>query len=247
MIRIQDKKVLTFDCYGTLIDWETGMLKTIRPILDNQRSTVTDEDILYHFGNIEHIIEGKFPNMIYSEVLKNVLTEISKILQFKVTIEEIDQFGSSNKQWLPFPDTVEALKKLSKYFKLVIVSNIDNESISETKKHLGAPFYRTYTAQEMKAYKPDIKVFNYVFDHLLPENIHKNEILHVAESLYHDHIPAAQLDLDSVWINRRFDKPGSGATPEVASKHIPLLSFNSLILFADWVEKNIRQPDTKRL
>ena len=168
--------------------------------------------------------------------------EISKQLQFKVTIEEIDQFGHSIKHWLPFSDTVGALKILSKYFKLVIVSNIDNESINETKKLLSVPFYRTYTAQEMKAYKPDIRVFNYVFDQLSMVSIFKNEILHVAESLYHDHIPAAKLDLDSVWINRRFDKPGSGATPDVASEHIPALSFNSLMLFAEWVEKNMKSP-----
>jgi 2-haloacid dehalogenase len=234
---LENKKVLTFDCYGTLIDWEQGIVDAMQPILLANDVHLSDEEILIDFGQTEHVVQAAAPDMLYSHVLQQVMYHFGKKYGFNPTHTEAESFSSSIKYWKPFPDTVLALKKLSKEFKLIIVSNIDNVSISATVEQLDVEFYRTFTAQEIGAYKPDEKVFSYVFEKLSREGIQKDDILHVAESLFHDHVPAGNLHLDSVWINRRYDKMNPGATPAVDASYIPDLQFNNLHDFAVWVER----------
>lgn len=236
-MQLENKKVLTFDCYGTLIDWEQGIIDAIQPILLANEVHLSDEEILIDFGQTEHVVQAAAPDMLYSKVLQQVMYHFCNKYGFNPTNAQAESFGLSIKHWKPFPDTVAALKKLSSQFKLIIVSNIDNVSIYATIKHLEVDFDRIFTAQEIGAYKPDEKVFRYVFEKLSGEGIKKDEILHVAESLFHDHVPARNLHLDSVWINRRYNKISAGATPVVDASFIPELQFKSLQDFADWVER----------
>lgn len=235
MENIKAKKVLTFDCYGTLIDWESAIIENIRYIWP--QLSVDDDTILKWFADEEHVVQAEHPDWTYDLVLKEVIHRIAGKNNLELNEDQGVQFGKSVKDWKPFSDTVEALHILAKKFKLVIVSNIDNESIAATKIHLQTPFYKTFTAQIMGAYKPDHQVFQYVFKDLASDGFTKSDILHVAESLYHDHVPAKLLELDSVWINRRFAKIGSGATPSVGQEYVPNLVFNDLISFARWVNE----------
>lgn len=235
---LDTKKILTFDCYGTLIDWEQGIINQLSPVFQKNNVLINDNEILALFAQTEHTVQSANPSLLYKDVLKNVVIAMGQKLHCPLETVEIDDFGNSVGKWQPFPDTIDALNILSEHFKLVIVSNIDNASISDTCRLLGIPFYRIFTAQDMQAYKPDTAVFQYVLKALSLEMYEMNDILHVAESLYHDHVPAKTIGLDSVWINRRHSKPGSGATPSVDPKWIPLHVFPSLKGFASWVESD---------
>ena len=238
-MQLKNKKVLTFDCYGTLIDWEKGIIDALQPILMAKGIKISDDEILIHFGRTEHVIQSESPGMLYSHVLEEVVYKFGEKYGFNPTKAEAESFGLSIKNWKPFPDTVAGLKKLARFFKIIIVSNIDNTSIAATVPHVGIDFYKIFTAQEMGAYKPDEKVFSYVFEKLSNEGIQKNDILHVAESVFHDHIPAKKLNLNSVWIHRKSDKQTAGATPNVDKAYIPDFQFNTLLDFANWVEQNM--------
>jgi 2-haloacid dehalogenase len=233
---IKAKKVLTFDCYGTLIDWESAIIQNIKNIWPELGKN--DDTILKWFADEEHIVQAQHPDWTYDLVLKEVIHRIAVKNNLELNEDQGVQFGKSVKDWKPFSDTVEALHILAKKFELIIVSNIDNESITATKVHLQAPFYKTFTAQNIGAYKPDHQVFKYVFNDLASDGFSMSDILHVAESLYHDHVPAKELGLDSVWINRRFAKKGSGATPAVGQEYVPNFIFNDLISFARWVTED---------
>lgn len=238
-MQLENKKVLTFDCYGTLIDWEKGIIEAMKPILMANGIKISDDEILIHFGLTEHVVQSESPGMLYSQVLEEVVHKFGKKYGFNPTKSEAESFGLSIKNWKPFPDTVDGLQKLARFFKIIIVSNIDNTSIAATVPQLGIDFYKIFTAQEIGAYKPDKKVFRYVFEKLSHVGIQKNDILHVAESIFHDHIPAKDLNLDSVWINRQFDKNTTGATPIVDKAYIPDFQFNTLLDFAMWVEEKM--------
>lgn len=238
-MQLENKKVLTFDCYGTLIDWEKGIIEAMQPILMANGIKISDDEILIHFGRTEHMIQSESPGLLYSQVLEEVVHKFGEKYGFNPTKSEAESFGVSVKNWKPFPDTVAGLQKLACFFKIIIVSNIDNTSIAATVPQLGIDFYKIFTAQEIGAYKPDKKVFRYVFEKLSHEGIQKNDILHVAESIFHDHIPAKDLNLDSVWINRQFDKNTTGATPIVNKVYVPDFQFNTLMDFAKWVEEKM--------
>lgn len=235
----KDKKILTFDCYGTLIDWEKGIITHLKPILMAHQTCPDDETILRIFGETEHVIQAASPSLLYRDVLKEVVVRIGKQLGFAPAPHEQLAFANSVGQWKPFPDTIEALGQLADKFGLVIISNIDNASIASSLQLLGIPFYRIFTAQEAGVYKPDAQIFHFVLEKLSAEGIRKDSILHVAESLYHDHIPAQSLGIDRVWINRRFNKVGSGATPPVDASIIPEHQFKTLIEFSNWISKNV--------
>jgi 2-haloalkanoic acid dehalogenase type II len=236
-VNILEKKVLSFDCYGTLIDWETGLVKALRNFGEEKLTSKSDDELLSLFAHTEHVIEEENAHLKYQEILDLVAKRIFENLGLIPSELQLISFSRSVLDWLPFDDTVKALARLSQKFKLVILSNIDNESIAESAKKLGNPFFNILTAEDIGAYKPSHKVFEYLFTTLDKEGIGKNEILHVAQSLYHDHVPASQLGLDSVWINRRYDKEGQGASKEVDKKYVPELQFKSLEEFAEYALK----------
>jgi 2-haloacid dehalogenase len=206
-------KALTFDCYGTLIDWESGILQALRPILAAHEVHLDDEPTLELYADIEAAIETA-PYRPYRQVLAEVVRIFGKRLGFVPTAEEVDRFSSSVTDWPAFPDTVVVLQQLRERYKLIIISNIDDDLFEDSTRRLEVTFDRVITAQQVQAYKPDLAVFDYALKEI---GLPKDQIVHCAQSLYHDIAPAYALGLTTVWVNRRHDRPGSGATPKAAA------------------------------
>ena len=206
-------EVLTFDCYGTLIDWESGILSAIKPVLRDNGVVVTDEEILEQYAEFESSSEkGAF--IRYREILREVVLKFAERHKFKLSAENEDFLADSMKQWQPFPDSVEALNLLKEKYKLGILSNADNDLFAYSNNHLGVKFDFLFTAEEIGSYKPSVKNFEYLISET---GIPKDKILHIAQSIYHDIAPANSLGLATVWVNRRHDSRGAGATPKASA------------------------------
>lgn len=228
-MELSNVKVLSFDCYGTLIDWETGLLNILSPWLNNEDINNSDEEILDLFSNIEPEVQTKSPQLNYMNVLETVITKMGERFGIKADDGLIASFGNSVGAWPPFSDSLEALKTLQKHFKLVILSNIDNKSIKQSiGNHLQVDFYRVFTAEDIGSYKPDLNNFHYMVKHLNDLGIEAENILHVAQSLFHDHVPAKKLGLTTAWIDRGMSKGGSGATKHPGENIIPDYHFDSM-------------------
>lgn len=202
-------KVLTFDCYGTLINWEAGILAALRPVLSRHSIDVDDRTVLETYAEIETKQE-KGNYIRYEVLLRLLMAEMSFRLGFDATLQELDCISASIKEWTPFPDTVEALEKLKGKFKLAVISNIDDRLFRRSAARLRVPLDWVVTAEQAKAYKPSPRTFEYAIERI---GLPKTEILHVAQSLYHDIAPARALGLATVWVNRRQGQEGSGANP----------------------------------
>ena len=209
-MQLSDFKALSFDCYGTLIDWETGIVRALQPL--RERSGVSTNELLETYGEVEHETEVEFPALPYSQLLKKVHERLSRRLGSADNAEEAAKFGESVGDWPAFPDSPDALRYLKDHFQLVILSNVDRRSFAGSERRLGVEFDHIYTAQDIGSYKPDLRNFEYLLEHLRENGIAKEELLHVAQSLYHDHVPANRMGIASAWIDRRHDKPGGGAT-----------------------------------
>ncbi|CAA9568956.1 MAG: 2-haloalkanoic acid dehalogenase [uncultured Thermomicrobiales bacterium] len=200
---------LTFDCYGTLIDWEAGILAALQPVLTGHGLSLPDEQVLELFGELEAAAEAG-PYQPYSAVLTAVLAGFGQHLGFTLADDEREALARSVPDWPPFPDTVEALGALAKHCKLVILSNIDDDLFAGSARHLRTDFAEVITAQQVGSYKPNVGNFRHALQKLA---IPSEQILHVAQSLFHDIAPAKEVGLTTVWVNRRHDRPGFGATP----------------------------------
>ncbi|MHC4218778.1 MAG: haloacid dehalogenase type II [Planctomycetota bacterium] len=207
-------EVLTFDCYGTLIDWEQGILSSLQPILAAHGISVTEQDVLEHYAGIEAKVEAG-PYVSYAEVLRSVLKGFGAHFDFSPTADELSQFAVCVRDWPPFPDSHAALQSLQTRYGLVILSNVDDDLFEHSREKLGVDFDRVFTAQQIGSYKPSPRNFRYALEHLdqSPERV-----LHVAQSLFHDIKPAKELGLSTVWVNRRRGLGGSGATPPAEVK-----------------------------
>lgn len=205
---------LTFDCYGTLIDWERGILAALRPVLDRHGIAITDDAALELYGELESAAESG-PYLPYRELLATVMDGFAERLGFEPSADERAALAASVGDWPPFPDTVEALRALADRFQLVILSNIDDDLFALSARHLGVPFAAVVTAQQVGSYKPDPCNFRALLARL---DTNPDRVLHVAQSLFHDIAPANALGLTSVWVNRRHDRPGSGATPPATAR-----------------------------
>jgi len=205
---------LTFDCYGTLIDWERGILAALRPILDRHGITLPDADVLALFGELESTAE-RGPYRTYRDVLATVVDGFGERLGFASMADERAAFASSVVDWPAFPDTVTALQSLASRFKLVILSNVDDDLFAGSARRLQVPFADVITAQQVGSYKPDPRNFRVLLERL---GNAPDRILHVAQSLFHDIAPANALGLTTVWVNRRHDRPGTGATPPATAQ-----------------------------
>jgi 2-haloacid dehalogenase len=205
---------LTFDCYGTLIDWERGILAALRPVLDRHGITISDDAALELYGELESAAE-RGPYLPYRDLLSVVMEGFGERLGFTPTDDERVALASSVGDWPPFPDTVDALQSLAKRFQLVILSNIDDDLFALSARHLGVAFAAVVTAQQVGTYKPDPRNFRALLDRL---DTAPDRVLHVAQSLFHDIAPAIALGLTTVWVNRRHDRPGSGATPPATAR-----------------------------
>jgi 2-haloacid dehalogenase len=206
-------RALTFDCYGTIIDWEAGILAALRPVFDTRSVQAGDDELLEAFGAAEAEVEAG-PYQRYRDVLGDVLVRIAGDHGFEPTADEVAAFGGSVGDWPPFPDSVDALRRLATRFRLGVITNCDDDLFAATSRRLGMPFDPVVTAQQVGGYKPDHRNFEVMFERL---GLPRDQILHVAQSLFHDHVPARDLGLSSVWVDRRRGRGGSGATPPASA------------------------------
>jgi 2-haloalkanoic acid dehalogenase type II len=211
-MRLHDFRVLTFDCYGTLIDWESGIYTALQPLLAQSKLGLSRDQVLETFAQHESAQEEETPGMIYSKLLATVHRRLAKAWDIKSDEAEHVRFGASVPHWPAFPDSAEALAYLKQHYQLVILSNVDRESFKGSNRHLGVVFDAIYTAQDVGSYKPNRRNFEYLLKHLSDRGIARTDILHTAQSLFHDHAPARQIGLASAWIDRRHDQGGWGAT-----------------------------------
>jgi 2-haloacid dehalogenase len=201
--------VLTFDCYGTLIDWESGLLAALRAPLGAHGVEAPDDALLEAFARHEAELEGG-PYRPYRAILGSVLEGMLAHQGSAASPEEVAAFGGSVADWPAFPDSPSALQRLHERFRLGVITNCDDDLFAASQAKLGIEFDWVVTAQQAKRYKPNPRGFELMFERV---GIPPSRILHVAQSLYHDHVPAKRLGLSTVWVDRRGDRPGFGATP----------------------------------
>lgn len=211
-MKLSQFKALTFDCYGTLIDWESGMVAALKPLTAQVKGPLSRDAILEAHARHESSQQHETPAKRYSELLAVVYKRLAEEWGVPQSWDECLAYGNSIKDWPAFPDSAEALAYLKKHYKLVILSNVDNQSFAASNKKFGVTFDAVYTAEDIGSYKPAARNFDYMLDKLKSLGVEKGDILHTAESLFHDHRPANDQGLHNCWIFRRFDKEGFGAT-----------------------------------
>ncbi len=221
-------EVLTFDCYGTLIDWETGIVTALHAALGRRAAEgASDDELLARFGRHEAALEAG-PYLSYREVLRRTLAGIADELGARPSPEALDAFAGSVVDWPAFPDSARALARLAERYRLGVITNCDDDLFVGSARRLGSPFTWVVTAQQAGSYKPDRRNFELAFERI---GVPTGRILHVAQSLYHDHVPAKELGLATVWVDRRQGRPGSGATPPAAAA--PDLTVPDMRMLAD--------------
>lgn len=228
MARLSEFKVLTFDCYGTLIDWESGIWDAFQPLLmANRGVAMTREQALVAFAGLESRQEADAPTMVYEEVLRCVHGQFAAQFGLQSSDALDAAFGSSLPHWPAFPDTADALRFLQTRFKLVILSNVSRAGFAASNRKLGVAFDAIYTAQDVGSYKPSPANFAYLLSHVAADlGLQKTDILHTAQSLFHDHVPAKQVGLANAWIDRqRLSQSGQwGATAVIDT--LPSIDFH---------------------
>jgi 2-haloacid dehalogenase len=212
MVDYQAYEALTFDCYGTLIDWESGILAGIRAALGSDVEAATDSELLSEFSTHEH--NAEVPYKGYRQVLGLTLRMLAEARGITTTPEQEEQFGGSVVDWPAFPDSHDALVELQKRFKLVVITNCDDDLFAASAERLGIKFDEVVTAQQVGSYKPNIQNFHFAHEKVERNlNIPKDKILHVAQSLFHDHAPAKSIGMTTIHISRR----GNGAAPAASA------------------------------
>lgn len=209
--------VLTFDCYGTLVDWESGILSALQPVIRLRRAEMPDEEVLTLYGELEAEAQCG-PYRPYREVLSDVAQGFGERLGFEPSPAELRCLVDSLGGWPLFPDTVAALRTLKRSYRLAIISNIDVDLFRLTARSLEVEFDYVTTSQEAWAYKPKLRPFELALERI---GVPHEQVLHVAGSLYHDILPATELGLSCVWVNRRARRVGAGATPPRDAATVP--------------------------
>ena len=208
MIDLDAFDVLTFDCYGTLIDWETGILAGLRAALGDAIADVPDAELLAAFARHEH--EAEVPYTGYREVLGLTLRALAAERGLPSSAAAEAAFGASVADWPAFPDSHDALVRLQERFRLVVITNCDDDLFAASEERLGVRFDEVVTAQQLGSYKPDVRNFHLAHARIAERfGVPATRILHVAQSLFHDHVPAKSIGMTTVWISRR----GAGAAP----------------------------------
>jgi|SRR5579863_3787855 len=208
-------EILTFDCYGTLIDWEAGILPALHRILSAHNKKIDDATLLELYGTFEQRSEqGTFRP--YREVLRSVVRQFGNELGFVPTAEEASSLPDSLARWKPWPDTAAALRQLKTRYRLAIISNVDDDLFAATLPRLEVEFNEIITAQQAQAYKPSLKIFELAMNRIQAP---AHRILHVGQSIYHDVIPAQALGLATVWVNRPSARAGVGAVKAAHAEH----------------------------
>jgi 2-haloacid dehalogenase len=215
-------EILTFDCYGTLINWEAGMLPVLHRILSAHGKDTDDSTLLKLYGDFEHQLEAE-DFQPYAEVLSGVTRRFGQQFGFEPSPQELRALPKSLPGWKPWPDTVSALRELKKRFRLAIISNVDDDLFVGTRPQLEVEFDDVITAGQARAYKPSLKIFELALNRI---HAPAHRVLHVGQSIYHDVIPAQALGLATVWVNRPSARAGVGAvkaaeaTPDITVKSL---------------------------
>jgi 2-haloacid dehalogenase len=217
---------LTFDCYGTLIDWERGILAALTPVIEGRGLPVDPAQLLRLYAKYEAEQEAG-PYKSYREVLRGVMASIAAEFGFTPREDELNALPDSVGNWPAFPDSAEALKILKTRYKLVILSNIDDAMFAQSNKHLGVEFEEIITAQQVGSYKPSRRNFRVALERL---GVPQTQILHVAQSLFHDHVPAKEMGFTTVWVNRPSILPGTGVSlPVDVTPDLEVADMESLV------------------
>lgn len=211
-MKLTDFKALTFDCYGTLIDWESGMVEALKPLTEKVPQKLSRDGILEAHARHESAQQLQTPATVYRDLLPVVYRRLAEEWGVPVSWAECISYGRSVENWPAFVDAAGALQYLKRHYKIIILSNVDNESFAASNKKLQVEFDAIYTAEDIGSYKPSDRNFDYMLTKLETLGIKKHEILHTAESMFHDHAPANRHGLASCWIYRRYDQKGFGAT-----------------------------------
>lgn len=230
-------EALSFDCYGTLIDWETGIAAVLVPWAREQGLDLSDEELLLAYADNEAAVERERPSALYPEVLAMAFRRTGEKLSTPVSDAWAQRLGDSVPDWPAFPDSTDALGRLARQYKLIILSNVHRAGFAASNQRLRGDFAAVITAEDVGAYKPAQNHFRALDATLSRLGVDRRGLLHVAQSLFHDHVPAEREGLASVWINRRHDRPGWGATPEPTEAWAFDLEFKSMADFADAVDQ----------
>jgi 2-haloacid dehalogenase len=218
---------LTFDCYGTLIDWETGILNGLRPVLEAHDVECGDEELLERYAKHEAELEAG-PYLTYRQVLAGSLSGVADELGFTPSAAELEAFSRSVSDWPAFDDSAAALEQLKRRFRLGVITNCDDDLFADSNRRLGVEFDWIITAEQARGYKPGLRGFELAFERI---DVPRERILHVAQSLFHDHAPAKQIGMTTVWIDRRRGREGFGATPPAEAR--PDLTVADMRTFAE--------------
>jgi len=210
--RLADFKALTFDCYGTLIDWESGIVEALRPLTDRVGKALGRNEILKAHARQESMQQRYTPAMRYSKLLAVVHKRLAEFWGVPTSMEECEIYGRSIPHWPAFSDSAAALAYLKRHYRLIVLSNIDNASFAHSNRKLAVEFDAVCTAEDIGSYKPSTRNFEYLMEHLTALGIERSDVLHTAESLFHDHVPATAQGLATCWIYRRHGQEGFGAT-----------------------------------
>lgn len=233
-MKLSDYKMLTFDTYGTLIDWESGIYNALEPLLDKLPLKLSRDEVLELFAECEMQQQASNPAQVYSSVLDEVSRAIAKKWQIKISDEEAVTFGRSVKHWPEFEDSAASLNYLRQHYLMATLTNCDRISYMGSNARLEIEWDAIYTAQDVGCYKPRLRNFDYMFEHARRDlGVLPQEILHVAQSLTHDMVPATSMGMTKVWINRRHNQEGLGATAPPQGEYTIEWEFNSM---ADFVK-----------
>lgn len=227
-MRLCDFEALSFDVYGTLIDWESGIVAGLRPLTDRLEAELSRDDILQAHAYHESTAQAQTPTMPYQRLLAVVYKRLAEEWGVPGTWEDALAYGRSVRDWPAFEDTAEALRYLKQHFKLVVLSNVDNESFAHSREKLGVAFDAVYTAEDIGSYKPSPRNFEYMLANMARLGVAKDKILHTAESLFHDHAPANRFGISNCWIYRRHNQEGFGATMDPGERPDCDFVFNSM-------------------
>lgn len=235
-MKLTDFDALSFDCYGTLIDWEHGLKEGLKRVGRYSIPPVEVDDLLESYADAEAHIEREYPEMRYPEVIARSIAIAGDEHGIAVTPQLGREIGHSVPRWPAFPDSTEALQRLANRYQLIILSNVDRASFAGSNTRLGVTFDAVLTAEDIGSYKPDPRNFEALLEKVSEMGIAPNRLLHVAQSLFHDHAPAKAMGFRTVWIDRRGNTPGHGATPALDNVPEPDWTFPSMAAFADAVD-----------
>lgn len=251
-MKFSDVRLLSFDCYGTLIDWEFGITEVVRRLAQPHGVHPTEQEVLSLFASHETHVQDANPTWTYPVILAETWRRMAESLGLPSRANQPEQceqdahaFASSVPKWPAFPDSHQALIDLQSRCKLVILSNVDNASFAGSNARLGVTFDAILTAQDIGSYKPDVRNFHVLLERARAMGVGPEQHLHVAQSLFHDHVPAQSVGLKTVWINRYGAKRAAavasggtakahsaGATPAAAPVN-PNWEYPTLRAFAD--------------